>query len=58
MVSGLLALLKVQRDKIGAAPYDSCLRTHVEGIKPFVVCLGVQFLITSFQRDLYGLVFM
>ncbi|WZZ14940.1 hypothetical protein YC2023_108029 [Brassica napus] len=31
---------KVERDKIGAAHYDCCLRTLVEGIKPFVVRLG------------------
>ena len=48
MVSGLLALLKVERDKIGAAPDDGCLRILVEGIKPFVVCLGVKVLMTSF----------
>uniref|UniRef100_A0A0D3E9Y4 Uncharacterized protein n=1 Tax=Brassica oleracea var. oleracea TaxID=109376 RepID=A0A0D3E9Y4_BRAOL len=42
VVSGLLALLKVERDKIGAAPYDGCLRTLVEGIKPFVIRLGVK----------------
>uniref|UniRef100_A0A0D3D3N8 Uncharacterized protein n=1 Tax=Brassica oleracea var. oleracea TaxID=109376 RepID=A0A0D3D3N8_BRAOL len=42
VVSGLLALLKVERDKFGAAPYDGCLRTLVEGIKPFVVRLGVK----------------
>ena len=48
MVSGLLALLNVERDKIGAAPYDGCLRTLVEGIKPFVVRLGVKVLMTSF----------
>ncbi|KAF3583555.1 hypothetical protein F2Q69_00027492 [Brassica cretica] len=42
VVSGLLALLKVERDKIGAAPYDGCVRTLVEGIKPFVVRLGVK----------------
>ena len=48
MVSGLLALLKVERDKIGAAPYDGCLRTLVEGIKPFVVHLVVKVLMTSF----------
>ena len=35
-------------DKIGAAPYDGCLRTLVEGIKPFVVRLGVKVLMTSF----------
>ncbi|WZY72271.1 hypothetical protein YC2023_004511 [Brassica napus] len=27
---------------IGAAPYDGCLRTLVEGIKPFVVRLAVK----------------
>ncbi|KAL0667467.1 hypothetical protein Bca4012_030171 [Brassica carinata] len=48
VVSGLLALLKVERDKIGAAPYDGCLRTLVEGIKPFVVRLGVKVCMTSF----------
>ncbi|KAF2612568.1 hypothetical protein F2Q70_00011650 [Brassica cretica] len=37
-----------QRDKIGAAPYDGCLRTLVEGIKPFVVLLGVKVCMTSF----------
>nr|VDD51783.1 unnamed protein product [Brassica oleracea] len=42
VVSRLLALLKVERDKFGAAPYDGCLRTLVEEIKPFVV-LGVKF---------------
>ena len=48
MVSGLLALLKVEGNKIGAAPYDGCLRTLVEGIKPFVVRLGVNVCMTSF----------
>ena len=48
MVNGFLALLKIERDKIGAAPYDGCLRTLVEGIKPFVVRLGVKVLMTSF----------
>ncbi|KAF2612571.1 hypothetical protein F2Q70_00011653 [Brassica cretica] len=33
----------LQRDKIGAAPYYGCLRTVVEGIKPFIVRLGVKF---------------
>ncbi|KAF3573297.1 hypothetical protein F2Q69_00058428 [Brassica cretica] len=33
----------LERDKIGAAPYDGCLRILVEGIKPFVVRLGVKF---------------
>ncbi|KAF3540169.1 hypothetical protein F2Q69_00021565 [Brassica cretica] len=42
MVSGLLALLRVERDKIRAAPYDGCLRTLVERIKPFIVRLGVK----------------
>ncbi|KAF2576360.1 hypothetical protein F2Q70_00002340 [Brassica cretica] len=37
-----------RRDKIGAAPYDGCLRTLVEGIKPFVVRLGVKVYMTSF----------
>ena len=49
VVSGLLALLKVERDKIGAAPYDGCLRTLVEGIKPFIVRLGVKVLMTCFR---------
>uniref|UniRef100_A0A0D3DKL5 Uncharacterized protein n=1 Tax=Brassica oleracea var. oleracea TaxID=109376 RepID=A0A0D3DKL5_BRAOL len=48
VVNGLLALLKLERDKIGAAPYDGCLRTLVDGIKPFVVRLGVKVLMTSF----------
>ena len=48
VLCGLLALLIVERDKIGAAPYDGCLSTLVEGIKPFVVCLGVNVLMTSF----------
>ena len=48
VVNGFLALLKIERDKIGAAPYDGCLRTLVEGIKPFVVRLGVKVLMTSF----------
>ncbi|KAF3559159.1 hypothetical protein F2Q69_00013090 [Brassica cretica] len=43
VVSGLLALLRVELDKIGAAPYDGCLRTLVDGIKPFVVRLGVKW---------------
>ncbi|KAF3486188.1 hypothetical protein F2Q69_00053076 [Brassica cretica] len=42
VVSGLLALLRVEHDKTGAAPYDGCLRTLVEGIKPFGVRLGVK----------------
>ena len=47
VVSGLLALLallRVESDKIGAAPYYGCLRILVEGIKPFVVRLGVKVL--------------
>ncbi|KAF2552533.1 hypothetical protein F2Q68_00034654 [Brassica cretica] len=32
----------LERDKIGAAPYDGCLRTLVEGIKPSVLRLGVK----------------
>ena len=56
VVSGILALQRVERDKIGAAPYDACLRTIVEGIKPFVFRLGVKILMICFQRDLYGLV--
>lgn len=51
MVSGLLALLSVERDKIGAAPYYGCLRTLVEGIKPFVVRLGVKVLMTCFPAS-------
>ena len=56
--SGLLTLLKVKRDKIGAAPYDGCLRTLVEGIKPFIVRPGLKVLMTSFparplQSSLY-----
>ncbi|WZZ59514.1 hypothetical protein YC2023_059621 [Brassica napus] len=38
----------LERDKIGAAPYDGCLRTLVEGIKPFIVRLGVKVRMTSF----------
>ncbi|KAF3552913.1 hypothetical protein F2Q69_00013339 [Brassica cretica] len=37
-----------QRDKIGAAPYDGCLRILVEGIKPFVVRRRVKVLMTCF----------
>ncbi|KAF3591452.1 hypothetical protein DY000_02022149 [Brassica cretica] len=48
VVSVLLALLRVERDKIWDAPYDRCLRTLVEGIKPFVVRLGVKVLMTCF----------
>ncbi|KAL0722984.1 hypothetical protein Bca4012_037583 [Brassica carinata] len=42
------ALLRMECDKIGAAPYDGCLRTFDGGIKPFVVCLGVKILMTCF----------
>ncbi|KAF3544539.1 hypothetical protein DY000_02008006 [Brassica cretica] len=38
----------MERDKIGAAPYDGSLRTLVEGITPFVVRFGVKVLMTSF----------
>ena len=48
MVSDLLALLRVERDKIRATPYDGCLRTLVERIKPFIVRLGVKVLMTYF----------
>ena len=48
VVSGLFALLRVERDKIGAAPNDGYLRTLVEGIKPFVVRFGVKVLMTYF----------
>ena len=58
VVSGLLALIRVESDKIGAAPYYGCLRILVEGIKPFVVRLGVKVLRLVFQRDLYGLVYV
>ncbi|KAL0836196.1 hypothetical protein Bca101_088085 [Brassica carinata] len=40
--SGLFTLLKVECDKIRAAPCEGCLLTLVEGIKPFVVRLGVK----------------
>ena len=48
MVSRLLALLRVECDKIGDVPYDDCLCTLVEGIKHFVVRLGVKVLMTCF----------
>ena len=48
VVSGRLALLKVERDKNEAAPYDSYLCTLVEGIKRCVVRLGIKVLMTSF----------
>uniref|UniRef100_A0A0D3CR94 Uncharacterized protein n=1 Tax=Brassica oleracea var. oleracea TaxID=109376 RepID=A0A0D3CR94_BRAOL len=52
VVCGLLVLLRVKCDKIGAAPCEGCLRTLVEGIKPFVVRPGVEILKTFFpQRD-------
>uniref|UniRef100_A0A0D3BHE9 Uncharacterized protein n=1 Tax=Brassica oleracea var. oleracea TaxID=109376 RepID=A0A0D3BHE9_BRAOL len=34
----------------GAAPYEGCLRTIVEGIKPFVVRLGVKMLTIFLNR--------
>ena len=39
--SGLFTLLKVESDKIRAAPCEGWLRTLVAGIKPFVVRPGV-----------------
>uniref|UniRef100_A0A0D3D4S4 Uncharacterized protein n=1 Tax=Brassica oleracea var. oleracea TaxID=109376 RepID=A0A0D3D4S4_BRAOL len=57
VVSGLLALLKVERYQIGAAPYDGCLRTLVEGIKLFVVRLGVKRNFgLPFSRQVIGVV--
>ena len=47
--SGMLTLLKVECDKIGAAPRKGCLHTLVEGIKPFLVRLGVKVLTTCFS---------
>ncbi|KAF3527759.1 hypothetical protein DY000_02039792 [Brassica cretica] len=44
--SGLFTLLKVECDKIRAAPREGCLLTLVEGIKPFVVRLGVKDLVS------------
>ncbi|WZZ86411.1 hypothetical protein YC2023_114990 [Brassica napus] len=55
-----LALLRVERDKIGAAPYDGCLRILVEGIKPCVVCLGVKredYELSSRNLTLYKLLY-
>ena len=46
--SGMFNLLKVECDKIGAAPCEGCLRTLVEGIKSCVVCPGVEILTTYF----------
>ena len=46
--SGLFTLLKVERDMIRAVPCEVCLRTLVEGIKPFVVCFGVEIITTYF----------
>ena len=46
--SGLFTLLKLECDKIRDAPCEGYLRTLVEGIKPFVVCLGVKVLTTCF----------
>ncbi|WZZ44769.1 hypothetical protein YC2023_041028 [Brassica napus] len=46
--SGSLSLLKVECDKIRAAPCEGCLRTLVEGIKTFIVRPGVKILKTSF----------
>ncbi|KAF3522114.1 hypothetical protein F2Q69_00047402 [Brassica cretica] len=55
VISGLLVLLRVECDKIGAAPCEGCLRTLVEGIKPFLVCPGVEILKTCFRREDYEL---
>ncbi|KAF3544919.1 hypothetical protein DY000_02007365 [Brassica cretica] len=45
-------LLRVECNKIGAVPCEGCLRTLVEGIKPFVVRPGVEILKTFFPpRD-------
>ncbi|KAF2545102.1 hypothetical protein F2Q70_00022420 [Brassica cretica] len=46
--SGLFALLKVECNKIRAAPCEGCLLTPVEGIKAFVVHPGVEILTTCF----------
>ena len=46
--SGLFTLLKANCNKIRAVPCEGCLRTLVEGIKPFVVHLGVEILKTCF----------
>ena len=55
--SGMFTLLKVECDKIWAAPCEGCLQTLVDRIKPFVVRPGVEILtICVFQSDLYGLV--
>ncbi|WZZ78621.1 hypothetical protein YC2023_099193 [Brassica napus] len=40
-------------DKIGAAPCEGCLHTLVEGVKPFVVRLGVKIL-TTYVRDQFA----
>ncbi|WZY72505.1 hypothetical protein YC2023_004745 [Brassica napus] len=53
VVSGLLVLLTVECDKIGAAPCEGCLRTFVEGIKRFVVRPRVEILKTCFPREDY-----
>ena len=46
--NGLLTLLKVECNKIRAAPCEGCLRTLVEGIKLFVVHPGIKILMTCF----------
>ncbi|KAF3554979.1 hypothetical protein F2Q69_00013484 [Brassica cretica] len=43
VVSGLLALVKVERDKIGAAPYDGCLRTLLKPERASILWLIVEF---------------
>uniref|UniRef100_A0A0D3BGX3 Uncharacterized protein n=1 Tax=Brassica oleracea var. oleracea TaxID=109376 RepID=A0A0D3BGX3_BRAOL len=55
VLSGLLVLLREECDKIGTAPCEGCLRTLVEGIKPFVVRPGVEILKTCFPREDYEL---
>ena len=45
----------MEHEKIGSAPYDGCLCTLVEGIKPFVVCFGVKVLMTCFPARLSGM---
>ena len=46
--SGLFTILKVECDKIRAAPCEGYLRTFVRGIKPFVVRPRVEILTTCF----------
>nr|VDD24248.1 unnamed protein product [Brassica oleracea] len=53
--SGLFTLLKVECNKIKAAPCEGCLRTLVEGIKPFILRPRVEILPTCFPREDYEL---